>query len=224
MPSPPSFKQNIKPAKDIDGVRRSAFWHLGRRDHSEKELREKLARKTDHQDWIDNVINECIEYGYLDDRRFIENFIRACHNKGFGITRIKRDLHRKGIDAKQLEHIFADIDHDYIASATALLSTKYDKQLTNQHIKHKAMTFLQGKGHAFNDILEAIEQHNHLFPDEQYDSIADATALLSGKFKTVILDRKIQDKALRFLVSRGYNFADSLEAIKTHNEQIDRQD
>lgn len=215
-----SFNKPIKAANDIDGVRRSAFWHLGRRDHSEKELRQKIGRKTDNQQWIDAVINECFEYGYLDDTRFMENFIHTSQNKGFGSARIKRDLLRKGIDANEITNVFETTEHDYIKNAVSLLSGKYKQRIENQHLKQKAMLFLQAKGHAFDDIFSAIDIHNEDYPSEDCDYVSEALLLLTRKFKTEIQDRKTQDKALRFLVSRGYSFNDSLKAIKVFNQQI----
>jgi len=214
-----SFNKPIKPAKDIDGVRRSAFWHLGRRDHSEKELREKIGRKTDNQEWIDKVISECFEYGYLNDARFVENFIRSAQNRGFGVTRIKRDLLRKGFDSKNL---FTNDNFDYVCAAAALLAAKYNKRITNPNIKHKAIAFLQGKGHAFDNILKAIELHNEAYPDDDGDALSEAVALLSRKFKMAINDQSSQNKALRFLISRGYTFSDTADAIKLFNEQMNK--
>lgn len=216
-----SFNQPIKPAKDIDAVRRSAFWHLERRDHSENELREKLARKTGNQQWIDTVIKECFQYNYLNDARFTQSFIRTSQNKGYGINRIKRDLQRKGITTAKLNEAFMDDQFDYIASAVELLSKKYNKRLENQNIKQKAMAFLQGKGHDFDDIFRAIELHNAAYPVADCDYLSEATALLSRKFKGEIAERKLHDKAMRFLLSRGYRYDDIQDAIRAHNEQID---
>ena len=218
-----SFNKPIKPAKDIEAVRRSAFWHLGQRDHSENELREKLARKTNNQQWIDAVINECFEYNYLNDARFVESFIRASQNRGFGINRIKRDLQRKGILADKLREAFAEHHYDYVACAVTLLSKKYNKRLANQSIKQKAMAFLQGKGHDFDDIFKAIELHNEAYPVDDCDYLSEATVLLSRKFKTEINDRKLHDKAMRFLLSRGYRYNDIQNAIRAHNEQINEE-
>ncbi len=215
-----SFNQPIKPAKDIEAVRRSAFWHLGRRDHSEQELRQKLARKTDNQQWIDAVINECFEYNYLNDTRFIESFIRASQNKGYGINRIKRDLQHKGITAKQLNTALMDQPFDYLASAAELLARKYNRHLGNPSSKQKAMAFLQGKGHDFDAIFKAIELHNETYPVEDGDYLSEAITVLERKFKTAISDRKVHDKAMRFLLSRGYRYADIQDAIRVHNQQI----
>jgi regulatory protein len=218
-----SFNKPIKPAKDIDAVRRSAFWHLGRRDHSEYELREKLTRKTSNQQWIDTVIKECFAYNYLNDDRFSESFIRASQNKGYGINRIRRDLQHKGISADKLSAALVDDPFDYIPSATTLLAKKYHKHLGNQSVKQKAMAFLQSKGHDFDDIFKAIELHNQDYPVDNCDYLSEAVELLSRKFKTAISERKQHDKAIRFLLSRGYRYDEIQDAIRTYNKQIDKE-
>jgi len=217
------FNKPIKPANDIEAVHRSAFWHLGRRDHSEHELRTKLCRKTDNQTWIETVIHECYEYNYLNDERFTESFIRSSNNKGYGTNRIKRDLQQKGIATEMIQRAFADNQYDYIESAVLLLAKKYNKRLNNQSIKQKAMGFLQNKGHSFDDIFAAIDIHNETQPEDDCDYLTEAITLLSRKFKHNITDRKEHDKATRFLLNKGYQFSDIKQAIQTHNQHLNNE-
>ncbi|GLS90267.1 hypothetical protein GCM10007916_13340 [Psychromonas marina] len=219
-----SFNKPIKPATDIDGVKRSAFWHLGRRDHSEHELRSKLSRKTDNQAWIDTVIEECYEYRYLDDDRFTETFIRSSQNKGYGKNRIQRDLQLKGISNQLSAQHLQQSEFDYIDSAAQLLQKRYRERIENAHLKQKVMAFLQNKGHTFEHIFSAIECHNEHFPIEEYDALGDALKLLTGKFREPIIGQKVQDKAKRFLISRGYSFNDCQNAIKQFNLQLSEQE
>ena len=218
-----TFNNPIKPANNIEGVRRSAFWHLGRRDHSEQELRQKLSRKTDNQTWIDTVIDECYQYNYLNDQRFIESFIRISNNKGYGINRIKRDLTQKGIATEMIQASLSENQYDYIESAVLLLDKKYKSRLSNQNIKQKAMVFLQNKGHSFDDIFAAIDKHNETHPEDASDNLKDATALLARKFTMSIKEKKVHDKAMRFLLGKGYSFSDIKTAIEAHNQQISNE-
>lgn len=216
-----SFNRPIKIATQIDDVRRSALWHLGRRDHSEKELRDKLARKTENKQWIEAIINECLQNSYLNDERFTENYIRSAQSKGFGINRIKNELQRKGITSHHLADIFSTQSYNYIDSAVTLLARKYQQAINNQHLKQKAMRFLQVKGHSCDDIFAAIEQHNEAFSEDDNCQLDDAAELLSGKFRTTIDDQKAHNRAIRYLVVRGFQFNEAAEAIKNHNKQFD---
>jgi regulatory protein len=209
----------IKIATDIEGVRRSAFWHLSRRDHSQAELLKKLQRKTDNQDWIETVINECLDYKYLDDQRFTESFIRSAQNKGYGQTRIKQDLKLKGISDPLIKQAFHDSVFDYVNAAQQLLNNKYQEAIVTQHLKQKVMGFLQAKGHGFDIISLAIESHNERFPTPTFNDLDEACLLLTKKFKDLIVDQKQKTKALRYLTSHGYDYAKSNQAITLFNER-----
>lgn len=211
----------IKIAKDIEGVRRSAFWHLSRRDHSQAELLKKLQRKTDNTEWIDAVINECLDFNYLDDQRFADSFMRSAQNKGHGKTRIQQDLKLKGLPEPLIKSTFQENTFNYIDSAQRLLGNKYQEAIVTQHLKQKAMGFLQAKGHDFQIIGLAIESHNEHFDTPTFNDIDEACLLLAKKFKVNIDDKKQINKALRYLTSHGYDYAKSNQAIKQFNQEID---
>jgi len=210
----------IKIAKDIEGVRRSALWHLSRRDHSQAELLKKLQRKTDNNDWIESVINECLDFNYLNDQRFADSFIRSAQNKGHGPARIQQDLKMKGIGEPLIKKAFAENQFNYIDAAEQLLNNKYNEAIVTTNLKQKAMGFLQAKGHRFDTISLAIEAHNALYPTPSFSSVDEASRLLSKKFKHEITDTKQVNKALRYLVSNGYDYSKSNQAIKLFNQQL----
>ena len=80
---------------------------LAVRDHSEQELRRKLAAPImgkNGPEEIDataedyeRVIAWCHEHGYLDDSRFVARFIASRSRKGYGPARIRQELNQKGI-------------------------------------------------------------------------------------------------------------------------------
>jgi len=210
----------IKIAKDIEAVRRSALWHLSRRDHSQAELLKNLQRKTDNNQWIETVINECLDFNYLNDERFTESFLRGAQNKGHGQTRIKKDLKLKGINEKLVKQVFEENQFNYIDAAQQLLNNKFHEAIATQHLKQKAMGFLQAKGHSFDTISAAIDEHNMLYPKPSFNDIELASELLSKKFKQPILEQKQNNKALRYLVSHGYDYSKSNQAIKLFNQKL----
>ena len=79
-------------------ARRKALDLLARREHAVRELRDKLiARGVDRQVAGDTVENLVVE-GLVSDRRFVEDFLRARKNRGYGPLRIQAELRRRGID------------------------------------------------------------------------------------------------------------------------------
>ena len=72
--------------------------YLSRRDHSVRELTDKLGRSFEHC-VCDRVVNDLTERGYLDDTNFARNYARyLCESKHFWTARIKNELYKKGID------------------------------------------------------------------------------------------------------------------------------
>ncbi|UMX66548.1 recombination regulator RecX [Klebsiella pneumoniae] len=80
---------------------------LAMRDHSEQELRRKLVAPVMSKngpealdatpDELEQVVAWCIENRYLDDNRFVGQFIASRSRKGYGPARIRQELSQKGI-------------------------------------------------------------------------------------------------------------------------------
>lgn len=79
---------------------------LGSRGHSTGELREKLRRRAERAEDVDAVLAKLKEIGYLDDRRFAENYASArLENQGLGKMRVLRDLRQRRIAPKLAEQV-----------------------------------------------------------------------------------------------------------------------
>ena len=61
---------------------------ISRREHSEKEIREKLYKKFNDHKVSELVITSLIEKGLVNDHRFAEMYIIARKRKGFGPKKI----------------------------------------------------------------------------------------------------------------------------------------
>lgn len=72
--------------------------YLGRRDYSSGELRDKLLRKDFERHDIDAVLDDFIERGWIDDRRFAEQQAGILHRKEWGPLQIVKKLTRHGVD------------------------------------------------------------------------------------------------------------------------------
>ncbi|MGZ4998616.1 MAG: regulatory protein RecX, partial [Methylobacter sp.] len=78
---------------------------LARREHSKKELLNKLALRGFSRDDAQPVIDELAEQGWQDDLRYAENYARFRIQKGYGPIRVKQELKQNGIAAFDLESI-----------------------------------------------------------------------------------------------------------------------
>src|ERR1700682_2217573 len=78
---------------DRDGLYEYALRPLGGGAYSLGELREKLRRRAAAVEDIDSALVRLKDAGYLNDRRFADNYAAArLENQGFGRGRVLRDF------------------------------------------------------------------------------------------------------------------------------------
>ena len=132
---------------------------LSRREHSTKEIFQKLSYRVESQDMLLQAIDELLEDGLLSDERFAESYFQSRKNKGFGPLRIKNELSQRGIK----ESIFYSIqkDTDWKACALKALKKKTNGKDTME-IKEilKLKKFLNYRGFEFQDIDKALSEFN----------------------------------------------------------------
>jgi regulatory protein len=91
---------------DRDKLLNVALRALGGRAHSTGDLREKLRRRAQSDEDVDAVLAKLKEAGYLNDRRFAENYAAArLQNQGLGKMRVLRDLRQRRVAPKLAEQV-----------------------------------------------------------------------------------------------------------------------
>ena len=70
---------------------------LSRREHSVLELKQKLKKKYDIEDDIEETISRLKKNNLLNDYRFSESYVVYRKRKGFGPIKISKELESKGV-------------------------------------------------------------------------------------------------------------------------------
>lgn len=152
----------LKQAKSIDNVFNSAYWHLGQQDFTVAEIRTKLERKTENVEWIEKVLAQLIENGYLkSDLDFSIRFCESAFNSEMGKAAIQRKLRRRGLSSGDIEMALEqviehnDIDFDNMASSRLL-----SRYVTFDGIsKEKVYSQMTTRGFTRQQIDQALAQH-----------------------------------------------------------------
>ena len=82
---------------DAAQARRIALNLLARREHSRRELHEKLSHRGCADDLAAQLVARLEEEGLVSDRRFVESLVRVRRERGCGPLRIERELRDKGV-------------------------------------------------------------------------------------------------------------------------------
>ncbi|QTF07390.1 recombination regulator RecX [Brenneria izadpanahii] len=142
---------------------------LSVRDHSEVEIRRKLAAylhkavaegaDVDEMaarasaEEIESAIAYCTEHGWLDDERYARRYISSRSRKGYGVQRIKAELGQKGIDKATIAAALNECDIDWYQLAKVAAERKFGHPLPVEwKEKAKLQRYLQYRGFSHEEI------------------------------------------------------------------------
>ncbi len=151
-------EDELRELRETVNVRRAynyAVSLLARRDHSEKELRDKLSLKG-YSQGADEAIEKLKVGGYVSDERFARLFARELqHLKKYGKKRIEQELFRKGIDRDIIREVLEEAEFD-TGELAELIRRKYSRYLSDEKGVHKTVNALLRMGYTYSEIRDAL--------------------------------------------------------------------
>ncbi|MFH1541262.1 MAG: regulatory protein RecX [Elusimicrobiota bacterium] len=144
-----------------------AFWLFAQRNHSEKEIRDKLGKNYDNT-IVDVVIEKLKSLKLVDDEKFAKEWVeyRLYHNKSKNF--ITRELTNKGILCETTTEILNSLKIDETELAYNTIKNKIAryKKLEPSKANSKIFQFLIGKGFSYDTIESVIEKFGGKDNDE----------------------------------------------------------
>jgi len=148
-----SFKQQSSDGKLLDKVLR---W-LAIRPRSAWELTDYLKRNKIEEADAQNVTEKVIGFGYIDDEKFAESWVRSRRIlKSVSVKRLRQELFQKRVEADIIDKILAEDDADELDVLADLIGRK-SKQ-TRYHDREKLIAYLARQGFGYSDIKEALDR------------------------------------------------------------------
>lgn len=132
---------------------------LANREHSQKELVNKLLPKGFDRDEILSVITELAEQGWQSDSRYAESYARRRIQKGYGPIAVAYELRQNGADAVNLDGIAQTVAGGWMDLLERVYTRKYkqDKYL-NRNEWAKRSRFLLHRGFS-GTMIGALFEH-----------------------------------------------------------------
>ena len=126
------------------------------RDHSKKELKEKLSR-TYSAETAEEIAEKMQESGLVNDeeyaRKYADELLRKKH---MSLRGIEFRLREKGISPEIIQIISKELECDPAAEIQQVLAKKYPSYLQDEKIKKRAIATLQRLGWSWSDIKNAM--------------------------------------------------------------------
>ncbi|MDR7090099.1 regulatory protein RecX [Cellvibrio fibrivorans] len=131
----------------LSDIRFNAMNLLALREHSAKELKEKLGRKFATVELIDEAIAGLIELNLQSDERFAQAFVAMRQRQGKGPVIIKMELREKGVDPGLIGRFVDDADVLWFELAHDTWRKKFRGTIpADARERAKQMRFLHSRG------------------------------------------------------------------------------
>lgn len=132
-----------------------AVGYLSVRRRTRREIERRLKEKGYLPEVIAGVVKKLAEYGYVDDRKFCEEYVDVYKNT-FGAYRIQAELKRLGVDGETVREVLDErLDEDTRHEAAVEAVEKYLR--THTFDKVKLVRHMAGRGFGYGEVKEALD-------------------------------------------------------------------
>lgn len=137
----------------------SALRLLTRREHSAKELSNKLKVKGFSHEEIQEALDSCQRLNLQSDQRFAESYVRCKIRHGYGPLKISQQLKSKGVDSDLIDKEIQQEGPNWLSHALTVWEKKCKGQLhlSVQEIQ-KQQRFLRYRGFDMDIISQVVKE------------------------------------------------------------------
>ena len=142
-------------------IKNSISRYLSMREHSRKELIDKLSKKYFEMDLILQCIDEFSTKNLQSDDRYTESFVRSKYNNHKGPNFSSASLKSKGVSESIIDNVLSSYneeDWQLIAIAALEKKTIY-RNIEPAKSKIKQKMFLSGRGFSYKTIEHALNEY-----------------------------------------------------------------
>lgn len=143
-----------------DRLRETALALLARREHSAAELRRKLVQRGYKTAAVETLMTELKRDSLQSDARYLETYLHARRERGYGPVRITHELVERGLDRAQVTEALRETDDEHwVELARHQLQRRFgDSAPADYRDRMKRLAFLGRRGFTSEQGRTAIEQ------------------------------------------------------------------
>ncbi len=143
---------------DTARTRRLALDLLTRREHSRRQLREKLVRKGCDPTVAPRIVDQLAAENLQSDERFVENLVRVRRERGYGPLRIQKELEENDIAPELIDSAVDFTNREWLALLRRVQRKKFgDRRPRNYAERARQARFLQSRGFTADQIMRILK-------------------------------------------------------------------
>lgn len=134
-----------------------ALRYLARREHSRRELEQKLSAHGDSHEIaaLSEVLDKLEQQGFLSEQRMVEQVARTRRSR-FGSQRIVHELKTKGIDGHLIDGILPALKETELEAALNIWRKKFDHPPATREERGKQTRFMMNRGFSMETIQRVL--------------------------------------------------------------------
>jgi regulatory protein len=135
-----------------------AYRHLGHRDRTVAEVRDRLAAEGVEPAVVEEAVEELHHLGYLDDARYAQRFAEDRRTiDAWGAERIERRLLAVGVDPELIAVALGEQgEGEELEAALAVLRRRFPQPPTQDRERDRALGLLVRKGYELELAYDAV--------------------------------------------------------------------
>lgn len=142
----------------------TALEFISYRGRSEKEVRDKLEKKSFSPEIIEKAVSRFEDLGYINDETYARDYARSrLQGKGYGPQRIRMDLKKRGVPKHLIEEALQELDEADSYYEIALREgrkrwQRLAKETDPYKRKKKLGDFLLRKGYNYDVVRQVMDR------------------------------------------------------------------
>jgi len=151
---------------NIEATKKRALKILGTRSFSEKEMLKRLTSKGESEENAAEAVRWLVELGYINDPDYATLIVRHYSAKGYGVTRIRDELYKRGIPRDLWDEKLEELDDDEMSDTALEFLRKKLKGSDNKDDLRRASDALIRRGYSYDDARSAINRYLEMLGQE----------------------------------------------------------
>ena len=144
---------------DLESTKKRALRILGNRNFSEHEMQRRLISKGETQENAGETVKWLVELGYINDADYAGLIVRHYSIKGFGISRIRDELYKRGIPRDLWDEKLAMLDESGTSDATLEFLRKKLGESKDKDDLRRATDSLVRRGFTYEEARAAVNKY-----------------------------------------------------------------